>query len=283
VVRTHELALQLVCARCECAFDAKLHPSRIYQLACPTCQHMAGLRLRSQLLHERNASLGYVDTQNCSVFDVLPSAFIVGCIGCMRELDAKDIARGRRYEWSCVGCHAALSLAFEGVSVVRVGGGAANLVAAGAEAGAGGGGVRRKRKEPKSLAGFQVGQPLPNKGACKHYRHSYRWFRFPCCGKAFPCDICHDAVSDHPAVLARRIICGACSREQSAVNEECACGQSFKSAAKAFWEGGKGNRNTTTLSRKDPRKGRGLGKTVSRSAMRKKLMQSGRLKKSKAK
>jgi hypothetical protein len=27
------------------------------------------------------------------------------------------------------------------------------------------------------------GTPLPDNGACKHYRHSYRWLRFPCCGK----------------------------------------------------------------------------------------------------
>lgn len=28
-----------------------------------------------------------------------------------------------------------------------------------------------------------VGQPLPDSGTCKHYRHSYRWLRFPCCGE----------------------------------------------------------------------------------------------------
>lgn len=27
------------------------------------------------------------------------------------------------------------------------------------------------------------GASLPHNGTCKHYRHSYRWLRFPCCGE----------------------------------------------------------------------------------------------------
>ena len=38
--------------------------------------------------------------------------------------------------------------------------------------------------------------------------------RFPCCGKAYPCDICHDSKEDHPMERASRMICGYCSREQ---------------------------------------------------------------------
>jgi hypothetical protein len=41
--------------------------------------------------------------------------------------------------------------------------------------------------QPSFLCAFpQVGQPLPGLGTCKHYRHSYRWLRFPCCGKHRP-------------------------------------------------------------------------------------------------
>ena len=32
--------------------------------------------------------------------------------------------------------------------------------------------------------------------------------RFPCCGKAFPCDVCHDSTEDHPMERANRMICG---------------------------------------------------------------------------
>jgi len=44
---------------------------------------------------------------------------------------------------------------------------------------------------------FKVGFPLPNNGSCKHYKGSNRYFRFPCCGKAYPCDDCHNRVEKH--------------------------------------------------------------------------------------
>ncbi len=50
-------------------------------------------------------------------------------------------------------------------------------------------------KKPKYE--FKIGAALPNNGACKHYKSSFRYFRFPCCGKAFPCDDCHDATEKH--------------------------------------------------------------------------------------
>ena len=44
---------------------------------------------------------------------------------------------------------------------------------------------------------------------------SVRVCRFPCCGKAYPCDICHDdAEKDHEMKYANRMICGFCAREQ---------------------------------------------------------------------
>jgi len=40
-------------------------------------------------------------------------------------------------------------------------------------------------------------------------------FRFPCCGKAYPCDVCHDdAERDHEMKYANRMICGFCAKEQ---------------------------------------------------------------------
>lgn len=38
--------------------------------------------------------------------------------------------------------------------------------------------------------------------------------RFPCCGKSYPCDVCHDMSEDHPMERANRMICGYCSKEQ---------------------------------------------------------------------
>ena len=38
--------------------------------------------------------------------------------------------------------------------------------------------------------------------------------RFPCCGKVFPCNVCHDSTEDHPMERANRMIRGYCSKEQ---------------------------------------------------------------------
>lgn len=86
---------------------------------------------------------------------------------------------------------------------------------------------------------MQKGKPLPEKGTCRHYKQSHRWLRyrrlrvvtrthrgemmevdiyvlvrFPCCGRAYPCDVCHDEDQDHPMELATRMICGYCAKEQ---------------------------------------------------------------------
>jgi hypothetical protein len=48
----------------------------------------------------------------------------------------------------------------------------------------------RRAKGPGGSRGpgaLAEGSPLPDNGACKHYRHSYRWLRFPCCGELGLC------------------------------------------------------------------------------------------------
>ncbi|KAG0441897.1 hypothetical protein DMUE_0710 [Dictyocoela muelleri] len=94
---------------------------------------------------------------------------------------------------------------------------------------------------------------LPGKGTCKHYKKSLRWFRFPCCNNLYPCDICHDDEQPHVAEIAKRMICGLCKKEQS-VKSNCECGMELKTRKTAFWEGGKGNRDKTTMSKKDKKK-----------------------------
>ena len=98
---------------------------------------------------------------------------------------------------------------------------------------------RKPGKKLKDREIIQVGQPLPDLGTCEHYKKSHRWlrlapptkaftchmtfidyfpstciYRFPCCGKAYPCDVCHDQSEDHCMERANRMICGYCSKEQ---------------------------------------------------------------------
>jgi uncharacterized CHY-type Zn-finger protein len=118
-----------------------------------------------------------------------------------------------------------------------------------------------------------VGNPLPDRGTCKHYKESYRWFRFSCCLRRFACPTCHDEVSDHASQQAQLVICGFCSFEQSSINSLCSkCGKSFNKelTGNGFWEGGKGCRDKHLMNNKDQHKFVGVGKTVSRKAANKK-------------
>ena len=119
---------------------------------------------------------------------------------------------------------------------------------------------------------IQEGKELPDFGACKHYKHSLRWFRFSCCNKIFPCDLCHDEASDHNSEFAKTILCGFCACEQSSSNKLCQkCGKLFSKSegGKKFWEGGKGCRDPKFMNSRDSHKFTGLNKTISRRQQRK--------------
>nr|CCA30109.1 zinc finger (CHY type) protein, putative [Neospora caninum Liverpool]CEL71355.1 TPA: zinc finger (CHY type) protein, putative [Neospora caninum Liverpool] len=112
-----------------------------------------------------------------------------------------------------------------------------------------------KKKKAKDEFTLKLGTPLPDNGTCKHYKKSFRWLRFPCCGKAFPCDVCHDDSADHEHAWATRMICGFCSKEQAFGNRPCECGRALtKDGSTAHWEGGKGCRDAVRMNKKDSRK-----------------------------
>jgi uncharacterized CHY-type Zn-finger protein len=80
-------------------------------------------------------------------------------------------------------------------------------------------------------------------GTCKHYGKSYRWFRFDCCKRLYPCDVCHESLSEpHETLPASRIVCGFCSKEQKAVTDSpcTGCAKDMtrsRGSGGAFWEG----------------------------------------------
>lgn len=97
---------------------------------------------------------------------------------------------------------------------------------------------------------------LQNRGTCKHYKKSTRIFVFPCCRGKYPCDICHDEAEAHKAEWAQRMICGVCGVE-STVSEQCKnlnCKNKVTGKHTSHWEGGKGSRDKTTMSKKDKKK-----------------------------
>ena len=116
-----------------------------------------------------------------------------------------------------------------------------------------------------------VGTSLPLKGTCDHYSASYKWYRFSCCSKLYPCDICHDQETkgEHDMELAKFLVCGHCSTEQPVGSDVCIYCKNYTCKSKTntnFWEGGKGQSNKNKLNSKDKHKFTGLNKTISNKA-----------------
>lgn len=202
---------------------------------------------RRQLIHPNSNRAGYLDLDGCTIADLLPSSFIPTCAECSSSFPAPGVVavRGESASASCRQCHRKMVFKLPEVKFLRVGSAAFTSR-----------NQALPRKKPKEALGIVAGQELPRRGRCSHYGKSYRWFRFSCCAKVFPCDKCHDAETDHPNEHANRMICGFCSREQIYRPENCGVCRAvlIGKAGSGFWEGGKGTRNKVLMSRKDPRK-----------------------------
>ncbi|RDW81170.1 uncharacterized protein DSM5745_04727 [Aspergillus mulundensis] len=214
---------------------------------CKKCTNTMSIGFRRMLMHSNSNRAGYLDLDGCTVVDLLPSGFIPTCAECSAPFPGPGVVavRGESAMANCRQCHRKMVFKVPEVKFLKIGS-AAFTSRDRAPA----------RKKPKEVLGIVAGQELPRRGRCMHYSKSYRWFRFSCCQKVFPCDKCHDAATDHPNEHANRMICGFCSREQIYRPENCGICRSYLvgKAGSGFWEGGKGTRNKTLMSRKDPRK-----------------------------
>ncbi|KAJ2690881.1 hypothetical protein IWW39_000390 [Coemansia spiralis] len=286
-----QLNLAVRCGRCKGAVELRsiLPTTRVgkdHQLwkACDSCSTILGVRFRPDWMFMDSKTMGYLDCSGCAPTDLLPSKFILSCESCGMA-DHDDSARpsadivvtvgiGSTTFLNCRSCHAKMSMELQAPQFIRLMdgialGGSSSAALISSE-------VERTRKakvnkrEELARLGVVPGQPLPDHGACKHFRKSTRWLRFPCCGKTFPCVTCHDEKEDHEHEYAQIMLCGHCSKEQRISKTEqsglcVSCGmQVIKriDGNHAFWQGGTGVRDRTRMSRKDTRKFQGLGKTV---------------------
>ncbi|EEQ92665.2 uncharacterized protein BDCG_07785 [Blastomyces dermatitidis ER-3] len=256
------LHLTLKCERCKKLLDMKnikigddgisVPPKRVE--SCKKCGNYLSVGFRRELMHPSSNRAGYLDLEGCLAFDLLPSTFIPTCSECSTTYPAPGIVAVRGDDASpvCRGCHHKMRFKIPEVKflLVSAGGGTSHTPA--------------KVKKPKEALGIVAGQELPRRGRCSHYGKSYRWFRFSCCLKVFPCDRCHDAATDHPNEHANRMICGFCSREQIYRPESCGICHSTltRKTGSGFWEGGKGTRDRRRMNRKDPRKYKRRGGTA---------------------
>lgn len=168
--------------------------------------------------------IGLLQLKNCSLVMVDRCNYQINCEKCGKNYLTKKMAQKQKFDSKCFHCYTPLRFSVGRLYLIT-----------------------QKKVQIKE------GEELPNKGTCKHYGKSYRWFRFSCCNSLYPCDVCHDEETNHKSELANRMVCGFCSKEQS-VKKDCECGMTMRKKHSQFWEGGKGNRNKDTLNRKDSRK-----------------------------
>ncbi|CAH0489345.1 unnamed protein product [Peronospora farinosa] len=268
----HRLICQIQCDNCPLKFDVILSlDSAEIQKWCPRCSVLHHVVMRPVFAHSMSNVLAYVDTKNCCIVDVLPTDVLATCLECGCEALLERIMPQQRSEQACFSCHVKLAVMAKRFIAGQSDGSTSkrnvlnDIVTKVAN-------VSKKGAKPAAEV-FVLGQPLPRNGTCEHYKHSQRWFRFQCCGKAFPCDVCHDS-SDCPEAnlgkFASRMICGLCSKEQSSAVKVCSCGNDVatKKSVSRHWEGGAGCRNSLHMSRLDKQKHRGQNKTESKKFKR---------------
>lgn len=197
------LAITVKCDRCKDWMDIKNVPHVQEPKAspkiesCKKCANSMSIGFRKQLMHSHANRAGYLDLDGCTIVDLLPSNFIPTCAECSTAHPAPGVTavRGESAMAICRHCHRKMVFKIPEVKFLLVGSAAVSSRA----------GLPLKRK-PKEVLGIVAGQELPRRGRCQHYGKSYRWFRFSCCAKVFPCDKCHDAETDHPNEHANRMI-----------------------------------------------------------------------------
>ncbi|GIL53720.1 hypothetical protein Vafri_9168, partial [Volvox africanus] len=241
---------------------------------CQRCAAAWSIVMRPHFVHATSNSLCVIKPEGCCPVDLLPSLLGGQCGECNAVMSLRDVQVGLPFSRNCSSCHKEISIYMAAVSFVPKGPPRSAAASRRGVARPGAAAARRPRGKASGggAAELRPGQPLPALGTCKHYRHSYRWLRFPCCGMRFPCDLCHeDAVSDgHPARWAQRMVCGFCSSEQPLALGCRVCGHQLAGSSAnpsgrstRFWEGGTGCRDPRRLDKKDPHKWRGRNKTIS--------------------
>lgn len=260
-VMTQNITIILRCNRCKVSAELSLTAGVLCAAQCEKCNADIRVVFTPSILHPYSTVLGYLQLHTTSALDLLLNycLFTVGCLNCSLDTPMHNLTYGQTKEFNCEHCHNKLSIEAESAKF--------NLLQ-----------PRSNKTDPSTNTAYsknirdpavQKGKPLPDKGTCKHYKQSHRWLRFPCCGRAYPCDVCHDEDQDHPMDLATRMICGFCAKEQVYGNgKPCvACGSMMtKGSHTSHWEGGQGCRNQTKMSRNDRQKYANINKTISRKA-----------------
>ncbi|KAA6418012.1 MAG: hypothetical protein FRX49_12012 [Trebouxia sp. A1-2] len=282
-----KLNIQMVCSRCPATADMAFASDAVssgnqqgrgggiqVSAQCSNCHQDWSACLTPRLVHAHSNVLASLRSLGCSPLDLLPSLMAAQCSNCSAAASLRNAQVGVSCSRACSACHTNMTIRFQTAAFVASAPSSASL-----------GKARAHKPRQKTGAGAKagpdpalvVGQPLPYMGTCKHYHHSHRWLRFPCCGRRFACDLCHEEQTDgHEMKWAQRMVCGYCSTEQ-ALGEQCKhCGKRIARSAKGaldavttHWQGGEGCRDKRTMDRRDAAKYRNSKhKSVSKKATR---------------
>ncbi|XP_030621897.1 uncharacterized protein si:dkey-24l11.2 [Chanos chanos] len=262
-VVARNITVSLQCSRCKVTSDLTLSGRVPCTAQCEKCGAGISATFRPSMLHHYSDVLGYLDLNGAVPVDLVLQAcdLVVGCLSCSSEDIVQNVSYGQNKETNCQHCHSKLALNVDSTSFKYIQPQSRKPAGQSGSAAFG----RQYFRDPA----VQRGKPLPDKGACRHYKQSHRWLRFPCCGRAYPCDVCHDEDQDHLMELATRMICGFCAKEQPYSNDKpcVSCGGMMtRTAYTSHWEGGLGCRNKAKMSRNDRHKYLNTCKTVSRKA-----------------
>ncbi|GFT10889.1 uncharacterized protein C18H10.09 [Nephila pilipes] len=256
-----KLATTIHCIRCKTSCNLVLLPNKNLTKVCAKCSKSMELNFIPSILHQFSSVLGNIHLLECQAVDVnlVESAFLLDCLNCSKQITADGLHYGQKQKLWCRFCNQKLILSIESVKFQAT----VSTIAAANKT------IDVKKTIKKKDPVIKEGCPLPDLGTCKHYKKSYRWLRFPCCGRLYPCDICHDEKEiDHDMKFASRMVCGYCSKEQPySKDKPCfSCSSNVVNKSGSFWEGGKGCRNSITMSRGDKHKYSGMNKTTSKKS-----------------
>ena len=279
------LSLGVKCERCKTVNEMGGLKNGVEKAgSCKKCTSGFAVKFRAELVHQNSVRAGFIDAAGCTVAELLPrydilyliysllyalygpsrepiqnhrlpvcySTFIPTCATCSTSSSGLVSVRGETTTNVCRECHSRFTFKLPEVKFLVYAPGDARLRLH----------APGTRREPRDGADrHRAGEPLPDRGACAHYRRSHRWFRFSCCGRVHACDRCHDAAEDHPNEWASRMVCGWCGREQRYSPESCSfCGRAVVGRkGHGYWEGGKGTRNRRLMRKGDTRKYRRVG------------------------
>ncbi|XP_066557926.1 uncharacterized protein LOC136748243 [Amia ocellicauda] len=257
-----EITVSLQCNRCKVTADLTLRGELPCTAQCEKCSASIIAAFRPSMLHHYSSVLGFLDITGAVPVDLVlqDCELLVGCLSCSQEGPLQNVPYGQMKEVNCQHCHSKLSILVESTTF--------QLIQPRNRTGQKDSLQNRQKRFPRDPA-VQLGKPLPEKGTCKHFKQSHRWLRFSCCGRAYPCDACHDEDQDHGMEMATRMICGFCAKEQPYNNgKPCvSCGSMMtRGSHSSHWEGGLGCRNKVKMSRNDRQKYSNLSKAVSRKS-----------------